>query len=134
MTDPNLDAPAARKWTILLAEDDAPVRDVVVRLLEALGCEVVAARDGEEAVALFQARVGPPIDLALVDRTMPKMGGEATLRELRRLAPALPLVLMSGYPEGEAATGLADVGLAAYLQKPFRLPALSEVLRRALGG
>jgi PAS domain S-box-containing protein len=120
-------------WTVLVADDEETVLDVSSRLLRSAGCEVIVARDGEEAVARFRSWPGG-IQLALIDLTMPRLGGDATLRELRRLAPALPLVLMSGYAERDVAPRFADVVLAGYLQKPFRLPALLDLLRRVLPG
>lgn len=115
--------------TVLLADDEEAVRHVVGRLLEPLGCRVVAAGDGDEAVACFREHGA---SVALVDLTMPRLGGEAVLRELRRLAPGLPLVVMSGLPEGDIMPRFAELNVAAYLQKPFRLPGLLEALGQAL--
>ncbi|MFO0842021.1 MAG: response regulator [Gemmataceae bacterium] len=131
-TPPPAGPPCARR-TILVVDDDPLVLDITERLLRSLDCDVVPARDGEEALRLFLARRGG-IDLALVDLTMPRMGGEEILRQLRRLSPDLPLVLMSGYPTHEAIHRLEGVELAGCLQKPFRLGALSDMLPLAVGG
>src|SRR5262245_6469713 len=119
--------------TVLLVDDEPAVLDVSARLLRALGCRVLAANSGEEALARFRRHRGE-VRLAVVDLSMPLLSGEETLRQLRRLEPALPLVLMSGYAEADVAPRLADLPLAGYLQKPFRLPALEELLRRLLPG
>src|SRR5262249_26892358 len=96
-----------------------------------VGCEVLTARNGEEALDRFRTRASE-VRLAVIDLAMPRKGGEATLRELRSLAPELPLVLMSGYPDYEIPPRLAELHLAGYLQKPFRLPALLELLQRVM--
>jgi PAS domain S-box-containing protein len=116
---------------VLLADDEATVREVVTRLIESLGCKVIAARDGEEALALFRQHADA-VRLAIVDLTMPRMDGEPTMRQLRAESSGLPLVVMSGYPEADLSPRFADLGLAGYLQKPFRLPALVAVLRQAM--
>ncbi len=119
------------RGTVLLADDEEAVRDVAARLLQAAGCDVVAVRDGEEALAWLGRHSGEA-RLAIVDLTMPRLSGESLLRELRRLAPELPVVVMSGHPEGEALARFGEWQPAGYLQKPFRLPALVELLGRLL--
>jgi signal transduction histidine kinase/ActR/RegA family two-component response regulator len=116
---------------ILLADDEEAVLDVAARLLASAGFEVLLAKDGASALELFGAHAGS-IRLALVDWSMPRLNGEATLRELRNRAPRLPLVLMSGYPRSDVAARFSGLELAGYLQKPFRLPALLELLRQVL--
>jgi len=136
---PSLAAPghaeAAGAWrgsgTILLVDDEAPVRSMAARMLQALGFQVLAAADGNEAVALV---IGSPCPRAvLLDLTMPHMDGRETLRELRRLQAGLPVVLCSGYDVHESADRFADVGFNGFLQKPYRLDDLAQALRRALG-
>ena len=117
--------------TVLLADDEENVREVAARLLRSAGCEVVATRDGEEALAVLRERC-QEVQLALVDLTMPRLCGEALMRELRQVAPGLPVVLMSGYAEADVGPRFAGWGLTGYLQKPFRLPALLGLLRRVL--
>jgi CheY-like chemotaxis protein len=129
-------SPSAREdWrgsgTLLLADDEAPVRDVTARLLSSLGYQVLQASNGEEALRLFGEHA-TEVRLALIDLTMPRLSGEATLRQLRLAAPDLPLVLMSGYSEAAVLPRFADLKLAGYLQKPFRLAELAELLQRTL--
>jgi PAS domain S-box-containing protein len=120
-----------RHGTVLLADDEETVRDVAARLLRSAGCEVITASDGEEALKQLEQHAGE-VQVALLDLTMPRLSGEPLLRELRRLAPGLSVVLMSGYPEAEILPHFSEWGLVGYLQKPFRLPALLELLRRVL--
>jgi CheY-like chemotaxis protein/anti-sigma regulatory factor (Ser/Thr protein kinase) len=83
---------------VLLADDEDDVRGVVLAMLETLGYEVIEARDGLEAVEIFQRR-SAEIDLVILDLVMPRLTGEAALRQMRRIAPAVPAILVSGYDE-----------------------------------
>ena len=120
-----------RPVTVLLVDDEDTVRDVAARLLRSAGFEVVTTNDGEEAVD-WLSHHGGEVAVALVDLNMPRLSGEPLLREFRRVAPELPVVLMSGYPEADVSSRFAQWGLAGYLQKPFRLAALLELLRRVV--
>ncbi len=117
--------------TVLAVDDEAPVRRTVTRALEMLGCKVVAAEDG--VVALQRVRqYGRPFDLVLLDLTMPQMDGVETLRELRRLRPDLPVILMSGFAQTQAMARFGEHRLAGFLQKPFKLDDLSRLVGRVL--
>ena len=67
----------------------------------------------------------------MLDVTMPRLGGEKGFREIQKLRPGLPVILMSGYAETEA-TSLSGPGMAGFLQKPFELDLLLDTVRRAL--
>jgi CheY-like chemotaxis protein len=121
---------APEKPLVLLADDEETVLDVVSRLLGTLGFRVIPARNGEQVLEAY--RQNPTIQLALIDMSMPKMGGDQAMRQLREAAPQLPIVLMSGYPEGDVKSQFAGVPLVSYLQKPFRLPALIDMVRKVL--
>ena len=83
-------APASESWSgsglILVVDDEESARTFAKRLLERHGFSVVTARDGREAIEVFQARCDEIVAVVL-DLTMPRMGGEETFRELRRLSP-----------------------------------------------
>ena len=117
--------------TVLAVDDEATVRRTVTRALEMLGCKVVAAENG--AVALQRVRqYGRPFDLVLLDLTMPQMDGVETLRELRRLRPDLPVILMSGFAQVQAMARFGEHRLAGFLQKPFKLDDLSRLVGQVL--
>lgn len=82
--------------TILLAEDDEGLRTLAMRILAREGYKVLVARDGQEAVELFELN-RDDIRLALIDDVMPRMGGRAALARMRRVLPALPAILCTGY-------------------------------------
>jgi PAS domain S-box-containing protein len=118
--------------TVLVVDDEAPVRATTARMLEALGFEIAAVKDGREAVRLFR-ETPARFTLVLLDLTMPGLGGEQTFMELNRLHPGARVVLMSGYNEQEAVQHFAGSGLRGFLQKPFKVEALREKLREVLG-
>ena len=126
--------PASVPWqgegTILVADDEAWVRDVAARMLQSLGFKVIVARDGEEALVRWQ-EAPDEVRLVLLDLTMPKLDGEETFRTLHLLRPELPVILMSGFSEHEAAGRFAGKGLTGFLAKPFGLENLAETMRSA---
>jgi CheY-like chemotaxis protein len=130
--EPALPPPkAAGSGTVLLAEDDAVLREVVALALQRLGYTVIVAEDGVEAVAKFQ-RHQAEIRCVLTDLTMPRMDGWETLSAIRQLAPALPVILASGYSEDEVRTGNHPELPQAFLRKPYPIRQLGEVLARVM--
>lgn len=113
------------KLTVLIAEDDAAVREVSRMAIARLGHHAITARDGEEALALARSHLP---DLVVSDVMMPRRTGVELLRALRadaRLSD-VPVVLMS------AAVDVDAIGAFAYLAKPFRLTDLERTVTDAL--
>ena len=117
---------------VLLADDEEDVRGVVHAMLDTLGYEVIEARDGLEAVEFFRSRASE-IDLVILDLVMPRMTGEAALERMRRIAPAVPAILISGYDESGRIHEIVDAGFGGFLQKPFRRQDLGKKVRELLG-
>jgi PAS domain S-box-containing protein len=118
--------------TILIVDDEPSVRAVTRALLRRRGFLVEEAANGEDAIALVRAEPDR-FRLVLLDLTMPGLNGEGTFRELRTLAPSLQVILMSGYNEQEVTRTFVGRGLAAFLQKPFRMEELDGAVKKALG-
>jgi CheY-like chemotaxis protein len=118
--------------TVLLIDDDPEVREVGSQMLERLGFKVLTAAHGQEGLKVFQAR-GGEIDCVILDLTMPEMGGEEVFRELRRLRSDVRVILSSGYNEQEVTQRFAGKGLAGFIQKPYRVANLQEILGRVFG-
>ena len=116
--------------TILVVDDEGIIRDLARSALEASGFKVLEARDGLEAVELFQA--GQAVDLVLLDMTMPRMGGAEAFRLIRDLAPNVKVLLTSGYTQRESLESLADLPPDGFLQKPFRIKELVNRVRDLL--
>ncbi len=116
---------------VLLVDDEETVRTVGRRMLERLGYRVILARDGAEA--LEQLRGHPEIFCVVLDLTMPVLDGVEAFAALREIRPTLPVILSSGYSEQEVASRFSGEpqALAGYLQKPYQLHAVQEVMARA---
>ncbi|MGE5126620.1 MAG: ATP-binding protein, partial [Betaproteobacteria bacterium] len=119
--------------TVLLVEDDEHVRAVTAGLLEALGCSVLEAGSGEQALELAN-RQEERIDLLLTDVVMPRMSGRELGERVAALRPGVAVLYMSGYA-AELGEGRAALGPDAhFIQKPFGLDSLAVELSAALGG
>ena len=123
----------------LVIDDDDPMRTLMRRMLERAGHEVTEARDGVEAVRLFETR---RVDLVVVDLYLPHQDGWATIRALHRIVPDLPFIVVSGggalelVRRGSRGTLAAARGAAQFrvLRKPFRRDALAAAARERLPG
>jgi two-component system, cell cycle sensor histidine kinase and response regulator CckA len=112
---------------VLLAEDEPVNRDMAEAMLKCLGYEVITACDGSEAVEIFRERKDE-FGLALLDLSMPRMGGWETLNALRALRPEVPEVLANGYDEAKVMEGRQAELPQAFLYKPYRMVELKEAL------
>ena len=118
--------------SVLVVDDEEPVRDVTRRYLERLGLRVTCAGDGEEALRLLRAAGAPGYDCVLLDLTMPRLDGATTLRLMREAGIQVPVVLTSGYDEHDLAGRFAGRGVAGFVQKPYGMGELAEHLRTVL--
>ena len=119
--------------TVLLVEDEEPVRNVARIMLTRLGYAVLEAKDGAEAVEIFRQNKDE-IRCVLSDLTMPFMDGWETLTALRKLSPDIPVILSSGYDEAQVIAGDHPERPNAFLGKPYQLKGLGEAIRRASYG
>jgi nitrogen-specific signal transduction histidine kinase/ActR/RegA family two-component response regulator len=117
--------------TVLLAEDEEPVRKVLVRTLEKYGYRVLEAPNGVEAVQKAWS-YRDPIHLLLTDTIMPKMNGKELADELKKSRPKMKVVFISGYPrEVLSQQGILQAGIHL-IQKPFELEDLVREIRKVL--
>jgi two-component system cell cycle sensor histidine kinase/response regulator CckA len=117
--------------TILVVEDDEPLRDLAVRMLQDAGYRVSQARNAEGAMALLRS-FEPGIDLLLTDVIMPGKGGPELLEQARELQPGIRSLFMSGYTGDLVALRGGLMPEAAFLEKPFTRSALLRKVRSAL--
>ncbi len=119
---------------VLLVEDEATVRAVLVQVLQALGYEVLEARDGEEALVIARDSRDSlaSIDLLITDVIMPRMGGRALAEKLRAELPGLPVLYISGYPARGVASAERLERSAFVLEKPFTTQALASKVQEIL--
>ena len=117
--------------TVLVAEDEAAVRESVRRILERAGYTVIEARHGADALLLWRER-RDEIALVLTDLVMPEMRGSELAAALRESAPDTKIVYMSGYASDSARATMSPDDLL--LAKPFDADTLLRVVREALDG
>jgi CheY-like chemotaxis protein len=108
--------------TVLVIDDEEIVRSIAQTALERLGYTVIVAADGLEGVE--RLREAADLSVVLLDLTMPVMGGQETLHEMKRLRPEVPVILSSGFSEA-----FAGEDLAGFLQKPYTAERLAEKVK-----
>ncbi len=117
--------------TVLLVDDEEAIREVGEELLETMGYTVMLARDGKEALEIYQKH-GDNIDIVLLDIVMPRMGGGEVYEKMKALNSNIKVLLLSGYSiDGEAAE-ILDRGCDGFIQKPFTMKELSGKIREIM--
>lgn len=118
--------------SVLIADDHELVRAGVRRLLEDLGCTVVAeASTGEEAVERVRA-LRP--DIALIDIQMPGIGGLEASQRVRRFVPECRVVILTAHGEGPLPRALLETGVAGFLTKGCAFEEMDEAIRKVADG
>lgn len=118
------------KLCVLVADDDATIRQLLKLYFQSRGWTVLLAADGREAVEVYR-RHGQDIQVALLDVHMPRLDGPHALAELRCLNDRVACCFMSGFTGDYTAEDLLACGAADVVPKPFQLPQLAQVLLRA---
>jgi CheY-like chemotaxis protein/two-component sensor histidine kinase len=116
---------------VLLVEDDTAVRQMVAHILRRQGYQLLVAASGPEALLLAERHPGP-LDLVLTDVVMPGQSGPELIEELRRRAPRLRAIIMSGYAPDTALRHGMPEGAHNFLSKPFTPDALARRVREVL--
>ena len=122
--------PSVRLGTVLVVDDEAMMRAGAARIIEALGLNTVSAGDGEEALAVFEDN--PDCVLVLLDMAMPRMGGAACFKELRKRNPKVKILITSGYTDHTEAQALLAAGANGFLEKPYTAEQLGAEVDRIL--
>lgn len=119
--------------TALVVDDEELVREVCMEYLNDMGMQTLGAADGREAVDIFRRNMNN-ITFVILDLTMPHMDGVATLHELRLLQPDVKVIISSGHATETAAKAFVNDKPDGYIQKPFQMGDLQEVISRAING
>src|SRR5207302_10543173 len=114
-------------------DDERTLVALAEQTLAELGYDPAGFESSSAALAAFRAEPGR-YDLVLTDEAMPELSGVELAREIRRLRPELPIVLMSGYSGAQLAERARAVGVAELLHKPLVRRDIAEALARALSG
>jgi DNA-binding NtrC family response regulator len=119
---------------ILVVDDDAIVIKSCKRILEAEGLEVSTVPSADEALEMIKKY---EFDLLLIDVKMPRHDGMFLMREILKVIPDMPIVVMSGYPTPETVSDVLKLGATQFIPKPFRpdelIKTIRPVLRKILG-
>uniref|UniRef100_C6E1D5 histidine kinase n=1 Tax=Geobacter sp. (strain M21) TaxID=443144 RepID=C6E1D5_GEOSM len=114
--------------TVLFVDDEQTVLDIGSEMLKELGFDVVTAMDGSEALELFK-QDAERYSFIILDLTMPRLDGEQTYRQMRELKPEVKVIMSSGYNEQEINQRLGGTELAGFVQKPYNLSTLRDVIK-----
>lgn len=120
---------------LLVMDDEAPLRKLLEAVLQRLGYQVQSARDGAEAIALYEDAIaaGRPFDAVLLDLTVSGgMGGVEAAAKLKEIDPSSKLIVSSGYSASPVMAEFARYGFDAVLPKPWSMPEISAIVRRVL--
>jgi PAS domain S-box-containing protein len=124
---------ARGEGTILVVDDEPFILASLQDMLKELGYTVLVANGGLAALETFDTYEGP-IDLVILDMIMPDMGGAETFDLIKAKRPAVKVLLASGYSINQLAEEIISRGCDGFLQKPFNLTKLSQMVRTVLGG
>jgi two-component system response regulator ResD len=115
----------------LVCDDDTPIRNMVNDMLQAQGVEVIEAKDGQEALAVFMKE---KIDLVVIDFLMPKVDGLQVIRNIRLSGERamVPVVLMSAISKSQIMGDHPDLGPDYYINKPFKPKKMAKLLERVI--
>ncbi len=117
--------------TVLLVDDEPPIRQVGRELLEAMGYRVLEATDGEEAVETYRKNQSA-VDIVLLEMTMHKMGGDQACVRLKEINPDVKVLLVSSFPINGETMEVFKQSSDGFIQKPFTIKRLSAKIRETL--
>ena len=115
---------------VLVVDDESSMRELLSKTLALAEYDVDTAPDGRSALERLRLY---PYDLLIADLRMPGIDGLHVIREARRMKAALPVIIITGYSTEDAAIEAVNLGVSAYLTKPFRLPQVLAAAARAMG-
>ena len=124
---------AGPRTRILVVEDEETVRTVTKLLLERLGFEPIEAEDGPAAIEIFRSE-SVEIAAVLLDLTMPRMDGLETLSAIRRVAPGVPVILVSGFGTSRLEDVAESLAPGTMPEAVLRKPYIPEQLLATLQG
>jgi CheY-like chemotaxis protein len=131
ISPPAQTAVSANTETILVAEDEPAVRDLITRVLSRQGFNVLSAASGEDALTVSGTHPGR-IHLLLTDMVMPGVSGRDVADRVRKERPGTRVLFMSGYTEEVDRLSDAEGGTATLMPKPFTPQSLERRVRELL--
>jgi two-component system chemotaxis response regulator CheY len=120
------------KHKILIVDDEEPIRKTIRLQLKDTGMEIIEAEDGEQGIAVLDNENALIVDAIICDVRMPKINGVEAIHYFRREYPAIPVIVLTGFPDVKLATDFLKDGVEDYLVKPVEKEKLIEVVTRAV--
>jgi PAS domain S-box-containing protein len=117
--------------TILLVDDESFIRQTGSILLNQLGYNVLTAKNGFEAIEIYQSK-GKSIDIVVLDMIMPEMDGKKCFLQLKAINPDIKVIIATGYSLDHQINELYQQGSCEYISKPFRIEQLSQLIAKCL--
>ena len=118
---------------VLIVDDEPDVRKVVRMTLSKAGYDVIEAEDGEQAMAAIKEGENPLLlDVIISDIRMPKVNGVEAINYFQQQWPNVPLIVLTGFPDMEMATGFIKKGVVDYLVKPVEKEKLKASVAKAI--
>ncbi len=118
---------------ILLVDDDEMLASLGEELLSEIGYQVSVMTESTEALKMFTANADR-FDLVITDQTMPELTGKDLILELKKIRPDIPTILCTGFSNKIDEVQAAELGINAFLMKPFDLSGLSQNVRPVFDG
>jgi PAS domain S-box-containing protein len=118
-------APQPQTGTILVVDDEDPLREMLFEYLDGMGYHVHTASNGTDALKLFEQH-RTDIDIVITDLGMPDMRGEELYRQLKKLDADVKVIVSSGYLDRITKEHLLQMGIRGVLNKPYRLNAIRD--------
>lgn len=115
------------KQKILVIDDEKGLRDLLTFELSSLGYNIVTAADGLEGIEKVKKE---KFDLVILDLKMPKLSGTETLKEIKKIDPAIEAIVATGYGTVETAVECMKIGAYDYIAKPFNIDELSVLIEK----
>jgi two-component system, cell cycle sensor histidine kinase and response regulator CckA len=119
------------KGKVMVVDDETIVRDLTATLLSRMGFETVCFANGKQAIDYFKEHHAE-VDLAIIDLVMPEMDGKSCVQQMYKTDPALKAIITSGFAHESVMTESGDEHIHGFIQKPFTLKQLADLVTRIL--
>jgi two-component system chemotaxis response regulator CheY len=120
------------KHKIMIVDDEEQVRRTIRLQLKDTGLEIIEAEDGEKGIAMLDNENALIVDAIICDVRMPKINGVEAVQYFRKEYPAIPVIVLTGFPDVKLATEFLKEGVDDYLVKPVEKEKLVEAVMKAV--